>query len=121
MTYEQQQAIVAQCAFNDWELVLHREHHGNPRYLQIEWNDEDNYNPGQPYRSKGRKWLISPYMTRSELVLTAWKAVLTAVEHEIREQFTYNGRTIMHPHVDVDVLWRSAAQSSDVRPDPAAA
>lgn len=43
-------------------------------------------------------------MTVSELVQTALKAVLTAVEHEVREQFLYRGRAIFNPHCDVEEL-----------------
>jgi hypothetical protein len=52
----------------------------------------------------GRKWYLSPYMTKSEVVLTALKAVLTAEEHEARERFRYKGRRIAGPHLDVDAL-----------------
>lgn len=52
----------------------------------------------------GRKWLLSPRMTKSEIVQTAFKAVLTAVEHETRELFTYKGKRIFGPHFDVDAL-----------------
>lgn len=52
-------------------------------------------------------------MTRSEVVQTALKAVLAAVEHEAREFFTYNGRAIFGPHYDVDALWKIANQTDE--------
>lgn len=51
-----------------------------------------------------RKWLLSRYMTPSELVQTAFKCVLTSIEHEAREQFTYKGAAIFGPHFDVERL-----------------
>lgn len=57
----------------------------------------------------GRKWRLSEHMTKSEVVLTAWKAVLTAEEHEARERFRYRGARIFGPHIDVDVLADIAA------------
>lgn len=51
-----------------------------------------------------RKWYLSHEATRSEIVQTALKLVLTAVEHEARERFTYRGRPIFGPHFDVDRL-----------------
>lgn len=52
----------------------------------------------------GRKWYLSPHATRSEVVQTALKAVLTAEEHEAREHFRYKGQTIFFPHLDVDEM-----------------
>ena len=61
-----------------------------------------------------RRWLLSPYMTKSEVVQTVFKMVMTANEHEVRENFKYNGRAIFGPHHDVDVLWY-AVNSLDKR------
>ena len=56
------------------------------------------------YGVKGRKWFLSPHMTKSELVQTVFKAMLTYVEHEFRSGFTYKGRLIFGPHFNVDKL-----------------
>lgn len=119
LTLREQKTIIADVSYRDWRIGLYNRTssgHGGiaVRYLQVEFDDTDNYNPGEAYASKGRKWLISPHMTKSELVLTAWKAILTAIEHEAREQFTYRGRTIFGPHMDVDMLWANA-YTTDVR------
>lgn len=53
---------------------------------------------------KGRKWLLSRHMTDGEIVQTAFKAVLTALEHEAREQFSYRGACIFDPHYDIERL-----------------
>ena len=52
-----------------------------------------------------RKWYISAQATRSEVVQTALKCVLTALEHEAREHFKYRGRPIFGPHFNVDALF----------------
>ncbi len=57
---------------------------------------------GQPHR--GRKWRLSPWMTKSEIVQTALMAVLAAEEHEVREHFQYKGEAIYGPHYNVDDL-----------------
>jgi hypothetical protein len=51
-----------------------------------------------------RKWYISCFSTPSEVVHTAFKAVLTAEEHEVREAFCYKGEAIFGPHFSVDWL-----------------
>jgi hypothetical protein len=64
----------------------------------------------------GRKWPLSQFMTRSEIVQTVFKAVMTAIEHEARERFHYRGRPIFGPHYDVDKLWSMATEENeDVR------
>lgn len=76
-------------------------------YLQIEFYAPDTVT-GKPGIQKGRKWLISKHATHSEIVFTALKAVLTAEEHEAREQFLYHHRAIGNPHINVNKLWEIA-------------
>lgn len=51
-----------------------------------------------------RKWYVSMHACKNEIVQTALKLVLTSVEHEAREMFTYRGKKIFGPHFDVDML-----------------
>lgn len=67
---------------------------------------------GQPHSWNGRWWRLSQHMTDSEIVWTCWKAVLTALEHEAREQFTFKGVPIADSHVDVHKLADFMAQPS---------
>lgn len=52
----------------------------------------------------GRKWRLSKFMTRSEVVQTALMAVIAAEEHETREHFLYKGAAIFGPHHNVEDL-----------------
>lgn len=61
----------------------------------------------------GRKWRLSMHMTRSEIVQTALKAVLTAEEHEARERFLFRGRAIFGPHLGVVALWKLAGDANN--------
>lgn len=54
--------------------------------------------------ANGRKWRISKHATKSEVVQTVFKAYLTWVEHEARENFRWRGQAIFSPHFDVDQL-----------------
>ena len=80
-------------------------------YLQVRCAGIDNYT-GEPFEWTGRKFLLSPYMTHSEVVQTAFMAVLTAEEHETRELFTYRGQSIFDPHYDVDELAKLRASDN---------
>lgn len=72
-------------------------------YLQIECKGHCNIT-GQPMDWKSRKWPLSIHMTDGEIVQTAFKAVMTALEHEAREMFTYRGVTVFDPHYDIEKL-----------------
>lgn len=52
----------------------------------------------------GRKWRLSPHMTDGEIVQTAFLALRTALEHEAREKFTFDGVTVFDPHYDIHKL-----------------
>lgn len=87
------------------EFEFHVYPDGRRYYLQVRFPARDLVT-NEVEIQHGRKWLLSPHMTRSEVITTALKAVLTAVEHETREAFRYRGRAIFGPHIDVDALHR---------------
>lgn len=105
------EAILQDVKFNDWEFSVG---FGRGRiYLQLHF-DALCSKDGVMKRWSSRKWELSPYMTRSEVVATAFKAVTTAIEHETRETFKYKGRAVFGPHIDVEALF-SVANTEDVR------
>lgn len=69
---------------------------------------------GSPLR--GRWWHISAFATSSEVVQTMLLAVLTAEEHEAREQFLFEGKAIYSPHKSIKSL--TAAYDEDRRATP---
>lgn len=79
-----------------------REGHGGV-FLQAMYMDEDIYTR-KPELQHTRKWLLSPSMTDSEIVQTAFKCCLTSYEHRCREAFKYQGARIFGPHFDVNDL-----------------
>lgn len=52
----------------------------------------------------GRKWYLSAYMTKDEVIKTAYVAYKTAVEHEIMETFKVNGVPLFNPHTSHERL-----------------
>jgi hypothetical protein len=93
---EQLYDILEEVTYKDWEFFVGGTH--EDPYLQVQFRDAE----GE--EQHGRKWRLSYHMTKSEVVTTALKAVLTAEEHEAREQFRYRGVRIFGPHIHVDVL-----------------
>lgn len=114
---ERFQAILRDVEYRDYRFVVGYRRGGY--YLRLAFAAIDHDKPGgEVEEMTGRKWLLSPKMTRSEVVLTAFKAVMTAEEHEIREQFKLRGVAVLGPHFDLYDLAaqiRSGEIDADVR------
>ena len=118
MTQNEIRFLLDQIEYKDWHFRLGVK--GPVLYLQVVFQAPDNDDPGRLEQQKGRKWMLSEHMTRSEIVLTALKAVLTAEEHEAREKFLYKGKAVFNPHFDIEKYVALAGeQALDVRADPA--
>lgn len=95
--------LLAAVRFQNYTFVA-REGHGGV-FLQATYIDSDTYS-GELDLQYTRKWLLSPEMSDSEIVATAFKCCATSMEHRCREAFTYQGARIFGPHFDVDDLVR---------------
>lgn len=93
--------VLRNVQFNEWTIRSWKD--GEVIYLQISAPEKCNAT-GEPLEWTSRKWFLSPAMTDGEIVQTAFKAVMTAVEHEAREQFKYLGVTVFDPHYDIEKL-----------------
>jgi len=87
--------------FNDWIFDL-RFDSGRP-YLRVRFAGPCS-TTGRFQEWEGRKGFLSSPTSKSEIVQTAFKAVITALEHEARETFRYKGEAIFGPHFDCDLL-----------------
>lgn len=113
MTIKEMVEVLASIEFRDWDFELLGMDGMSP-HLRVGFWAEDNWMPPTRIRHRGRKWAISRYMTKSELVQTALLAVLQVQEHEAREQFLYKGKAVFGPHFDVDAL-AAIADQVDIR------
>ena len=113
MTIEELRQIVTECSFPGYAFAVTEDGRG-AIYLQGRY-DEPDVDTGQTEPQKTRRWFLSPQMTKSEVVQTAFKCVITSAEHRTREWFTYRGRRVFGPHFQVDALWAIAGQA-DKRP-----
>lgn len=101
MTPEAIRTILSGVTFPDTEFLV--EEGSGWMVLRVEVKGRCNVT-GEPSTWKGRKWPLSKHMTKSEVVQTAFLAVQTATEHEVREQFKFKGAAIFGPHFSVDRL-----------------
>ena len=93
---------VAECSYPDYTFKI-----GISRtsaiYLQATYLEADTVT-GNVETQFTRRWSLSPEMGKSEIVATAFKCILTSMEHRTREWFLYRGKAIYQPHYDVDAL-----------------
>lgn len=99
------QAILDNIKYLDWKFTV-KGRIANPEVpvsMQVSF-EAPCTKTGEEQGWKSRKWIISQHMVKSEIVLTAFKAMMTAIEHEARESFFVEGQPIFGPHINVDVL-----------------
>lgn len=96
--------LLTQVSFLNYKFMAGIGHGGV--YLRARYEEPDVY--GDPMdgdqEQLTRRWLLSPDMTDSEIVSTAFKCAITSMEHRTREHFLYKGRRIFGPHFDVEDL-----------------
>lgn len=100
---KQTMQIVEECRFKDYRFGVYVDGRGAV-YLQARYEEPD-VNTGVIETQVTRRWFLSPKMTKSEIVATVFKCVMTSMEHRTREWFLYRRRAIYQPHYDVDQLW----------------
>lgn len=105
MKYKELKEIISKINYKDWEFKT--ENRKDCFLLQILFWAYDSDHPNQDKELQHcRKWFISRHACKAEVVRTAYKAVLAAEEHEVQENFRYQGARIHNPHLDPDALVR---------------
>ena len=96
--------VVLQCHYPGYKFSVKIDGRG-ALYLQGAYEEADTLT-GEVETQKTRRWFLSPEMTKSEIVQTVFKCILTSMEHRTREHFTYRLKPIFGPHFDVEHLWQ---------------
>jgi hypothetical protein len=88
-------------------------------YIQIACSGTDTAT-GEPMDWTGRKWMLSGWMTDTEIVHTCWAAVQRAILHEASELFRFDDASIFDRHLSVHHLVELAGRSDalDARDSP---
>lgn len=110
-------AIISRVSFMDRTFrVLEK---GDGFLLQLQYYEADVENPtGPPLLQRARKWYISPWMTETEIVETAFAACRRSMDHMLKEHFTYQGQRVYSPHFDIKARLDLARRKQfDRRPD----
>lgn len=103
-TFEDVQQILANVAYKQgWHLRV-IEKRSDVVLCQWLFSAPDINDGGIPVLQSCRKWFVSLYSTDSEVIRTAYLAVVQAEMHELNENFTYKGARLFDPHTDLDAL-----------------
>ena len=102
--------IVGECDFPGQNFIVDIGADGV--YLQS-WYLERDTVTGKMEKQWTRPWLIKPYTSNSDIVRTAFKCIMTSMEHRIREWFTWRNRAIFQPHFEVEQLWNLCEDRAD--------
>lgn len=73
-------------------------------WLQVCCPNGTDTKTGKPLAWKGRKWMLSYFMTDTEVVHTVWAAIQRALLHEASELFQFQGARIFDRHISVHDL-----------------
>jgi hypothetical protein len=102
MTNEELQAIIENISILDRKIIAREVVIGHPLgwHLQVTYHEADIYT-GAIELQKSRKWLIEPDATESDVVETAFSAIMRSYDHVVKEHFLYKGKRVYSPHFDI--------------------
>lgn len=113
MNVSEMETIVSECDFPGYLFIVKKDSRG-AIYLQGSYREPD-VDTGIEEVQVTRRWFLSPAMTKSEIVQTVFKCVLTSMEHKTREWFKYRDKAVFGPHFDVEALWQICAENKIAR------
>jgi hypothetical protein len=83
---------------------FHTEYEGTTAFIHATYMEADTVS-GAIEEQRTREWVIDMLKaSRSQVVATCFKCVITSMEHKTREWFLYRDKAIYQPHHDVDAL-----------------
>lgn len=77
-------------------------------YIQVIAPERLNVDNGAYGEGKGGKMYLSPHAIESEVVQAAFGLIKGYYEHEVREGFTYKGKRVFGPHIDINAYMEIA-------------
>jgi hypothetical protein len=113
-------SIKMSCLGNhSFELRIERDNKDPERgriFLQVSYISPDT-KTGIAEEFRGRKFYLSDHMIQDEIVKTAYLAFKLAVEHEVLENFTIDGKILFNPHTPFQELLKVSDKEVS-RPKP---
>lgn len=83
--------------------ALHVVTRGHVIWIEVTYLEPDVMS-GVDELQTSRPWLIPDAYGPGQIVQVCFKAILTSMEHRLRENFTYKGKAVLMPHFDLEQL-----------------
>ena len=116
MSFEQLNSILNKIKYKDWKLIA--QNYTDCYVIKWVFLDKDVTNPYDHnlYEQHCRKWFISKHSTESEVIRSAYLAVIQAEMHEAAEQFQFNDVRLFDPHTNyTDLANYMSTANQDIR------
>jgi hypothetical protein len=75
--------------------------------IQVTYTEPD-IDTGKLELQKSRRWVIEPNATESDVVHTAFAAVMRSYDHVVQEHFMYKGKRVYSPHFAIEARLKMA-------------
>lgn len=101
------QSVVAECNFPGYTFevaYMGYNFSADVIALRVTYNEPD-VMTGVTELQEGRWWLVQEAWDKGQIARTAFKAIMTSLEHRCRENFKYRGKAVFNPHFDIDDVW----------------
>ena len=102
--------VVSRISYPGLRVALEHADHG--LCLRVFCDNGVDNDTGEHSPWRGRAWPVDLYASNGEVVQTAFLAVMTCLEHEARELFTFQGERVMNPHRDFELVREAVWASS---------
>jgi hypothetical protein len=101
MTFQECEETLAQCQFPGY--MFRAIDHGSFFLIVAEFEEADVVSL-LLCRQETRYWILFAAQPKETVISTCFKMVMTSVEHETREKFTYQNKPIYQPHHNIEKL-----------------
>lgn len=75
--------------------------------VRVAYEEADIYT-GKVETQRSREWYVPGGSSESEVVHTAFAAVMRSYDHVVQEHFTYKGKRVYSPHFDIEARLKMA-------------
>lgn len=94
--------VVSRISYPGLRVSLEHQQHG--LCLRVFCDNGIDNDTGEQSPWRGRPWPLDLYASNGEVVQTAFLAIMTALEHEARELFLFQGVRVMDPHREFEMV-----------------
>jgi hypothetical protein len=101
LTVQKMGQIVADCQYKDWTIDV-GSYGPSVYWIEVNFWRPDSVTGEMGPSQNMRRWPIESWRDSDYVINTIYKAIATAEEHEMRENFKYKGKPRFDPHIHTE-------------------